>query len=262
LLLVLIGVIGEIICDWKEMGVGRLAKAKRISAVLLVVGLMMEFWEAAKSDKDVAAAQLQVKQLGMQIIDTSNIVAQANERIAVANENAAKAEKDAAQSNERAAKFDTDRTLVEKEAGEIRGTNFILQAKLLELEAKTQPRTITPDQRKSLIDRLTPCPKGKVFVEASFLDAEAMAYAGQITEVLKSSGFDVTGPASLPDRNAIIGESQTGIHLVIKDPQHAPKYAGYIQSAFNNSGILLYGSVGGDSDFPTNKVEIAVGQHF
>src|SRR5258706_10997202 len=62
LLLVLIGVAGEIIFDWKEMGHGRLAYAKRISAILLVVGLMMEFWEAAKSDKEIAAINLQATQ--------------------------------------------------------------------------------------------------------------------------------------------------------------------------------------------------------
>jgi hypothetical protein len=57
LLLVLIGVVGEIVCDWKEIGVGRLARAKKISAILLIVGLMMEFWEAAKSDNELAATK-------------------------------------------------------------------------------------------------------------------------------------------------------------------------------------------------------------
>src|SRR5476649_2722250 len=57
LLLVLIGVAGEIFCDWKEMGVGRLARAKKISAILLVIGLAMEFWEAAKSDSELAATK-------------------------------------------------------------------------------------------------------------------------------------------------------------------------------------------------------------
>jgi hypothetical protein len=39
------------------MGVGKLARTKKISAILLVIGLMMEFWEAAKSDNEVAATK-------------------------------------------------------------------------------------------------------------------------------------------------------------------------------------------------------------
>src|ERR1035437_2611527 len=53
LMLVLIGVAGEVACDWKEMA-GRLAWAKKISAMLLVIGLAVEFWESAKLDNEVA----------------------------------------------------------------------------------------------------------------------------------------------------------------------------------------------------------------
>ena len=52
-MLVLIGVAGEVVCDWKEM-TGRLAWAKKISAMLLVIGLTVEFWESAKLDNEVA----------------------------------------------------------------------------------------------------------------------------------------------------------------------------------------------------------------
>ena len=101
LLLVLIGVVGEIICDWKEME-GRLARAKRISAILLVVGLMMEFWEAAVSDTDLA--------------DTK-------ERTAVA-------EKEAGQANERAANTESNNLVLQAELKDrtitvMQITNFI-----------------------------------------------------------------------------------------------------------------------------------------
>lgn len=55
ILLVLLGVAGEVVFDWKEMK-GRLAWAKRMSALILIAGLILEFSEAAKSDKDVSAA--------------------------------------------------------------------------------------------------------------------------------------------------------------------------------------------------------------
>jgi hypothetical protein len=72
LLLVLIGVVGEIACDWKEME-GRLARAKRISAILLVVGLMMEFWEAAKSDNEVADTKERTA-----LVESNNLVLRSN----------------------------------------------------------------------------------------------------------------------------------------------------------------------------------------
>lgn len=55
ILLVLLGVAGEVIFDWNEMK-GRLAWAKRISAFVLIVGLILEFYEAANSDKEVSAS--------------------------------------------------------------------------------------------------------------------------------------------------------------------------------------------------------------
>jgi len=60
--LVLLGVAGEVVFDWKEMK-GRLAWAKRLSALVLIAGLILEFSEAAKTDKLVAATQLRVEQL-------------------------------------------------------------------------------------------------------------------------------------------------------------------------------------------------------
>ena len=50
----LIGVVGESVCDWKELKTSIL---KIVFVLLLVVGLVAEFWEAAKSDRDVAVLQ-------------------------------------------------------------------------------------------------------------------------------------------------------------------------------------------------------------
>src|SRR5579859_1028671 len=74
ILLVLLGVAGEVIFDWKEMK-GRMAWAKRLSALVLVAGLILEFSEAAKSDKEVSAA---IERAG----DAEREAGQANERTA------------------------------------------------------------------------------------------------------------------------------------------------------------------------------------
>ena len=72
LLLVLIGVAGEIICDWREM-VGHLARVKRIFAILLILGLVVEFIEAAKSDKEVAELKRQTA-----LVASSNLMLKTN----------------------------------------------------------------------------------------------------------------------------------------------------------------------------------------
>lgn len=86
LVLVLIGVAGEVACDWNEMS-GRLARAKKLSAILLVVGLAIEFVEAAKSDleiatlnKEAANARLETAKLEEQIAETRTNVANVDPR--------------------------------------------------------------------------------------------------------------------------------------------------------------------------------------
>jgi hypothetical protein len=86
LLLVLVGVAGEIFCDWREM-TGKLALAKKTSAVLLVAGLLLEFNEAAKSDTEVA-------RLGLQTAVAVAKATEANERTANLENEAAKARLD------------------------------------------------------------------------------------------------------------------------------------------------------------------------
>jgi hypothetical protein len=81
LLLVLIGVAGEVFFDWPEMN-GKRAWCKRLSALVLVFGLLLEFAEAAKSDKEVARlnkdaadARLETTRLEEQISETRTNVA-------------------------------------------------------------------------------------------------------------------------------------------------------------------------------------------
>jgi hypothetical protein len=62
ILLVLIGVVGEVCFDWKEMKQKR-EWGKAIFSIILVTGLVMEFWEAAKSDKEVAEAKVHFAEL-------------------------------------------------------------------------------------------------------------------------------------------------------------------------------------------------------
>jgi hypothetical protein len=241
-------------------------RAKKLFESLVIIGVMGELFADGGififsnhlqtiSDGEVAQLNKQSEEFRKEAEQFNKIAGESNERAAIAA-------KEAAQANERAAKFDADRVMVEKEAEEIRSTNFVLQAKVLELEAKIQPRTITPEQRIQLTNLLSSCPKGKVFVMASVLDAEATDFAKQIEDVLKNAGFEVVRPSSFSDPNSILATSQTGLHLVVKDMKNAPPYAAFIQRSFMNCGISMDGSWAGKADFASNRVEIAVGQHF
>lgn len=72
ILLVLLGVAGEVVFDWKEMK-GRLAWAKRLSALVLIAGLILEFSEAAKSDNEVADTKERTA-----LVESNNLVLRSN----------------------------------------------------------------------------------------------------------------------------------------------------------------------------------------
>jgi len=189
-------------------------------------------------------------------------IADLKDKSAAATLEAKQAAKQAGEANERAAKFDADRVMVEKEAEEIRGTNFVLQAKLLELEGKQKPRTITSEQQTNLIACLSRAPqKGKINIFASVIDAEALDFALQICDVLTKAGFDAHCPTGFaPD--AMISIGPPGTSIVVKDVKMPSPQGAYLQRCFMSVGIEIPAINSGDANFSSNSVEIDVGQHF
>src|SRR5580698_3331653 len=66
LLLVFVGVAIEVFFDWKEIH-APLRWLKRIAAVMLVMGLAIEFWESAELDNETSKANERTAELGMQV---------------------------------------------------------------------------------------------------------------------------------------------------------------------------------------------------
>lgn len=173
--MVLLGVVGEVICDWKDMG-GRLARAKRFSAILLIVGLAIEFIEAAKSDKDVSAA---IERAG----NAEKQAGQANERAAKFEKEAADLFKVGEQAKESTAKAETE--LQKAEAGRLE-----LEKQVLALVKKTNVRNISPETKTNLALQLKGVPKGNVEIVMSDKDPECMAFGLDIKKVLVGAGFE------------------------------------------------------------------------
>ncbi len=78
LILVLIGVAGEVICDWTEMGKSKKAWAKKVSAIILVLGLAIEFIEASKVDRETAelGSTNRVLSIKMEELRSTNLLLQ------------------------------------------------------------------------------------------------------------------------------------------------------------------------------------------
>lgn len=162
LLLVLIGVAGEIFCDWKEMGVGRLARAKRISAILLVAGLMMEFWEAAKSDNEIAKTNLEAKQAGKDATDAKLLITEIGT---------------------------TNAQLV--------ASNLAVSVELGKLK---QPRIITIGNEKKFILLCKDMPKIPIKIYVGTPDNETEVFAEQVRQTLDDAGFGGPGAGIIRDQ--------------------------------------------------------------
>jgi hypothetical protein len=181
IVLVLFGVAGEVIFDWKEMK-GRLAWAKRISALVLIAGLILEFSEAAKSDKGVSAA-----------IERAGI-----------------AEKEAGQANERAA---TNELAV----ATLTSSNLVLS---IELEKLKQDRTITDEDKKKFIKLLASAPRGSFSIcfEPNS-GADVQNYANEIWGMFLDAGFNVSLVYGM---GTGLGKIPKGVFIVVNSTNQAP----------------------------------------
>jgi hypothetical protein len=156
ILIVVIAVAGEVICDWNRKKTLK-ERLKKFFGIFLVAGLVLEITEAIQSDKKASQAILSAK------------LAETN--AAGSYERAAIAEKEAGEANERAANTESN--------------NLVLQVRIEMLQA----RRIEIDQEKKFIDFLKNCPKSPVKVFVGERDGETDDYAREIRQILDESGY-------------------------------------------------------------------------
>jgi hypothetical protein len=212
---------------WKD----RLKRYETLAGWVLIIGLAMEFGGHIRETT---------------ILDSSNVTLYGD---------AKRAERQAGRAYERAAKFDSDRVTVEKEAEQIRQTNFILQVKLLELENRTAQRTITPENREKFIKYLSSAPKGTVLIYMNTSGgSEIEKYAQRIREMVYAAGYFGNGVNIEGGRPMM-----EGINIGIRDTNSQPPFAGPIQRAFKEIGIDANGYIAPKSEIDTNSVIVYVG---
>ena len=125
------------------------------------------------------------------------------------------------------------------------------------LKEKTEPRSITSEQRIALSKELKSAPKGEVSVFGDFTNSEALSYAKQIESLLKEAGFEIkeyTLSGNTPFSMGI------GTFLIVHDGKHPPSHAGALKKAFSRAGIKLRGREDPLIASVSNRIVIWVGQ--
>jgi len=110
------------------------------------------------------------------------------------------------------------------------------------LEAMIQPRTISPEQRQIILDRLRPVPnKCDVVVVAQEQDIEARRFAQEITGLLQTCGFDAKLSTVTTMQNSG-SPVRTGLRLVTG--ASVPLSADALLKAFLEAGVenIKYGT--------------------
>ncbi|HUJ71955.1 MAG TPA: hypothetical protein VLZ30_06905, partial [Verrucomicrobiae bacterium] len=159
IVLVLVSVTGEIVLEWKDVQ-GKKALAKRICWAGLILGLALDFEDAAKSDKEVAS-------LNKQASEAWSFAGQAQ-------------------------KYATEARLL---AAQTESNNLTLKTELEKIKA---PRHITPEQRKSFIESLKNVQPGPVDVAMRHPDGETLGYARQVVSLLMEAHFTIVNYMNYP----------------------------------------------------------------
>ena len=132
--------------------------------------------------------------------------------------------------------------------------------KLIELESAKKPRSLSLEQKESIISGLKAITeRQKIFISASILDAEALSFAEDIESVFLGADFDVHFPKGMV-HDASIMAGPPGLHMIVKDPKKPFPLAAKIQRIFTDSGINIPGLKSSNPEFKSDMIEIRIGQ--
>jgi hypothetical protein len=222
--------------------------------------------EIADLNDKTAASYLEAKEAGTNAAASYLEAKLAETNAAASNERAAVAERDAAQANELAAKFDADRVEIAKQAEEIKGTNFVLQARVLELEAKVRDRTITPEQKMAFIlDTNSFQQSGVIRLGGKNMSRETLDYVIQIDDMLTNSGYFITSYMDYGTTSFVVDPRvKPDVWLIVKNMKSSPSVFTNLYWRFMSAGISVMTDTNRDPVFndgtivDTNEVLIFI----
>jgi hypothetical protein len=175
--IVTVGVVGEYIADFTKLlkGNARKTRLRKISTLTLIAGLAIELVGLTTTSHA----------FNLEVAKANDDAKRAGTNAAASYERAAVAEKEAGQANERAANTESN--------------NLMLQARVLELETKTQIRRITAWQMDEFIKLTKDARKFPVKVFIGRRDTETQNYSLQVRELLDKAGFGMEESGNLRD---------------------------------------------------------------
>lgn len=168
----------------------------------------------------------------------------------------------AGEANERAARSQLDAAEAMRQQETLRAQNLILETNLererserLRLEARVAPRSISAEQRATIVRTLRPAPGQKFTagIRVPYGTAESTRYADQLRAVFLAAGWNA------PDvvHNMVAGVQQPSGVIVVATGQSSPSGA-LIRRAFQQSDVEAQYQT--DPALPLDSVVIIVGQ--
>jgi hypothetical protein len=130
-------------------------------------------------------------------------------------------------------KAEEEITKVRRELTESQQKQAAAEQALRDVQAQQRARTLTAEQRRTLIEQLEAAPKGKVQVGFIAGDAEGERFAEQLWQVLKMAGWPVS--PQMP-QYAGLPRTPIGISLAMNRSGKAP-HGEFLQHTLRNVGI-------------------------
>ena len=246
--MVIVGVAGEIICEWGHEQ-GKRALLLRGFGVLLIAGLLVEMWEAVRADEYIER---------LQATDVERQVTIQELKVKVAT-----LETKASEAKERADQADIAKAEAEQ--------------KFKSIAARQAPRWLQFDS-KTLKDELSKKPRAEVEVLCVDNDQEAYFTAYILTTYLKLADWHATGPKEISIQQArALGNLESDLLVRARDADirklvtfstpdgetefHTESPVGALYAALIHSNkISMMITPQADSSLKPEQIQIIVGQ--
>jgi hypothetical protein len=202
-------------------------------AVLSVIGAFTVFWAGGIrerfADERISSNEAVAQTAKGDAAKANREAAEATARAEEAKRNAADVGLQAAQANERAAHLEKDAAQAHLETEK--------------LKALVSWREILPENKERFRMLTKNLLKGQVIVSSIAGNSEAANFARQISEMLKSSGYNVS--ENFASEMTFGGTPPTGVILKVKSADAVPLYAGPLQQSLKDIGIDSPGNIDG-----------------
>jgi hypothetical protein len=271
---VIIGCVGEFFADFTKLRTEEWRhRLGRLSLLLLISALAVELvaivrtnslsgkeiallngisadarLRAANAESQVAEAKATAESAKVTAKGFESKIAESNARVKTAEARIASAD---ASSNDAVARV----AAAELQVAAQRERAAKAEKDLLEVQEKIKPRRITPEQRDQLVMFLSQPPRGKVDIMCVLGDGEGLAFAEEVGQVLKASGWEIgSGGVS---QGAFAPSNPVGFGVLVHSSQSPPPRAISLIHAFRSVGLPLGGSEKKELD--ADAVQIIVG---